>query len=118
MNGVEVKMEVAVGEMRFAATIYQTGTGNSFGITVNKSHQGYLVKYSEGWIFWPSSPKANIYSEDIFIILDIIKEQFPNLTVFETHYHFCPRVDVNSRYDHCYLIPLNKFRRGEIDRWP
>lgn len=103
-----IEMNVPVGDERWYVRTYIAGTGNSIGIIVNTYFEGFIVKYQYGWIYWPSNKKSVIYAEDVFIILDMFREAFPDLDIFRKYYEWCPRVDVNSSYDHGYLIPKNR----------
>lgn len=88
MQGVRIEMEIVVGEHQFIAEVSQD-CPSSFCITVNKKHMGYIVHYSTGWQWCPSSSKVNLYSDDIFIILDILRANFPDLPNLQSADHFC-----------------------------
>lgn len=63
-----IEMEIPIGDEVLHASITPIGEGGSVQIIVDKLYQGNLVKYSNGWAIWPSSPKSILYGHDLFIV--------------------------------------------------
>ncbi|ACU61377.1 hypothetical protein Cpin_3915 [Chitinophaga pinensis DSM 2588] len=94
-----IDFTVCIGDKSTLGKAYIAGTGNSIGVTVGV-HQGYIVKYRDGWGYSPNSPHSIIYSHDVFIILDMFREKFPKLDIFKTDYKFCDYFFYYNPYRH------------------
>lgn len=49
------------------------GGADGYGILINNWNEGFLTKYREEWILYPS-PRSVLTGDDIRIIVDMIEE--------------------------------------------
>jgi hypothetical protein len=77
LDGIHIRFDAPFGDERVPVEIYQAGTGDAFYVMVNRYFDGQIVWYTTGWRAWPSSKNTSLYGDDVFIIIDLIEEQFP-----------------------------------------
>ncbi len=66
------------GDERKLVQVYETGTGNSFYVIMDKYFEGQINWMLFGWRADASSDKSLLQGDDVMIIIDIIEAEYPN----------------------------------------